>query len=76
MMENEQEALHIEKKVFLKTILDGLAAAEVPPLVAALILKGVYFKFIAMPEAEIRTLLLEIEKDSKEMEAKRNEQIN
>ena len=75
-MENEQEALHIEKKVFLKTILDGLAVADVPPLVAALILKGVYFKFIKMPESEIKALLLEIEKDSKEMEAKRNEQVN
>lgn len=76
MMENEQEALHIEKKVFLKTILDGFSAAEVPPFVAAVILKGVYFKFIAIPESEIRTLLLEIEKDSKEAEAKRNEQVN
>ena len=76
MMENEQETLHIEKKVFLKTILDGFAASDIPPFLAATILKGVYFKFIAIPECEIMTLLLEIEKDSKEAEAKRNEQVN
>ena len=76
MMENEQETLHIEKKVFLKTILDGFAAADIPPFLAAMILKGVYLKFIKMPDCEIMSLLLEIEKDSKEAEAKRNEQVN
>ena len=75
-MENEQEALHIEKKLFLKTIMDGLAASEIPPSVAAIIMKAMFNKFIKMNTIEIKELLIEIAKDVAEMEVKRNEQVN
>ena len=75
-MENEQEALHIEKKLFLKTIMDGLAASEIPPSVAAIIMKTMFNKFIKMNTIEIKELLIEIAKDVAEMEVKRNEQVN
>ena len=76
MMENDQEALHIEKKVFLKTIMDGLAASEIPPSVGAVIMTAMFNKFIKMSTIEIKELLIEIAKDVAEMEAKRNEQVN
>lgn len=76
-MENEEtEALHIEKKIFLKTIMDGLAASEVPPVAGAVIMTAMFSKFIKMSGIEIKQLLVEIAKDVEEMEAKRNEQIN
>ena len=76
-MENEEtEVLHIEKKIFLKTIMDGLAASEVPPVVGATIMTAMFSKFIKMSGIEIKQLLVEIAKDVEEMEAKRNDQIN
>ena len=75
-MENEQEALHTEKKLFLKTIMDGLSANELPPEVGAVIMTAMFNKFIKMSTIEIKELLIEIAKDVAEMEARRNEQVN